>query len=622
MMKPRLNAWTALLSATLAVLSSPARVTAAPEAGVPPDPYGIIRQPIPAKVVVLTFDDGCASHATFVAPLLKQYGFGGTFYVSEAFGFRTRKDWYLTWDQIQELAAQGFEVGNHTVGHGQLSATGLDGCRSAVEGIERECQAHGVARPVTFCWPFYSVNNPFIAELAGRGYLFARGGGERPYVPTQDCPFDAPSFTIHDGALQKPDSFAAAAQQATPGRIVIFTFHGVPDGEHPAVGTDPARFAELMQYLKDNHYSVLALRDLARYVDPAKAALLLSYPHRLPWGDRSPPWGGVTRQDNRLYLCVTKMPADRRLTLPNMTTRIKAAYFLADRRQPPLTVVCADNGLQTIQVPEYPAAAYGKSPVVIVAELQGGPRPTLLDFIFPGLPAAVMAGDEIRVAVPLAADVTKLAPVYRTGAPEVTGQPASGSTQDFSRPQTYLITAPDGATRKYRVTVTRARGAVGVSNPSFERYDRLSEFDDTLGRNPGGALWTFQQKKRGDEVGICHLAGPITAPPAPDGTRHAAFIRGPGNRIAQAVTFDEGRYTVRFDLVKRRGYSPRSTPLAVTLDGAPVLALEPEQISDQWQRYTSPPFTATAGVHTLAFVLGAGDGMDLVDAVSVNPAAK
>ena len=34
---------------------------------------GILLKPIPEKVVVLTFDDACASQATFVAPILKKY---------------------------------------------------------------------------------------------------------------------------------------------------------------------------------------------------------------------------------------------------------------------------------------------------------------------------------------------------------------------------------------------------------------------------------------------------------------------------------------------------------------------------------------------------------------------
>ena len=43
----------------------------------------IVRKPIPDKVIVLTFDDAVVSHATYVAPLLKKYGFGATFYIAD-----------------------------------------------------------------------------------------------------------------------------------------------------------------------------------------------------------------------------------------------------------------------------------------------------------------------------------------------------------------------------------------------------------------------------------------------------------------------------------------------------------------------------------------------------------
>ena len=48
----------------------------------------------------------------------------------------------------------------------------------------------------------------------------------------------------------------------------------VPDMEHPGVSLDPEVFKAQMQYLKDNHYRVIALRELAEYVDPVKAAKL------------------------------------------------------------------------------------------------------------------------------------------------------------------------------------------------------------------------------------------------------------------------------------------------------------------------------------------------------------
>ena len=47
--------------------------------------------PIPNGLVVLTFDDGNKSDFTYVAPLLKQYGFGATFYITEGLNFLTNK---------------------------------------------------------------------------------------------------------------------------------------------------------------------------------------------------------------------------------------------------------------------------------------------------------------------------------------------------------------------------------------------------------------------------------------------------------------------------------------------------------------------------------------------------
>src|SRR5205085_10544342 len=79
----------------------------------PPQPL----KPIPDRLVVLTFDDASKSHFTIARPLLKKYGFGATFFVSEGFDFATNKRDYMTWDQIAALHKDGFEIGNHTRDH-------------------------------------------------------------------------------------------------------------------------------------------------------------------------------------------------------------------------------------------------------------------------------------------------------------------------------------------------------------------------------------------------------------------------------------------------------------------------------------------------------------------------
>src|SRR5215472_391407 len=61
------------------------------------------KEPIPDKLVVLTFDDSSKSHFTVARPLLKKYGFGATFFITEGFDFPSNKRDYMTWEEIAKL---------------------------------------------------------------------------------------------------------------------------------------------------------------------------------------------------------------------------------------------------------------------------------------------------------------------------------------------------------------------------------------------------------------------------------------------------------------------------------------------------------------------------------------
>src|SRR5919106_173865 len=106
-------------------------------------------EPIPEKLVVLTFDDSCASHHAVAAPLLKRYGFGATFFITEGFTFRTNKRDYMTWEQIAALHRDGFEIGNHTRDHMGINARNIDRIREQVEEINARCAKHGIPRPIS-----------------------------------------------------------------------------------------------------------------------------------------------------------------------------------------------------------------------------------------------------------------------------------------------------------------------------------------------------------------------------------------------------------------------------------------------------------------------------------------
>jgi peptidoglycan/xylan/chitin deacetylase (PgdA/CDA1 family) len=231
---------------------------------------------VPDKLVVLTFDDAVASHYSVVRPILKRYGFGATFFISEGFSFPTNKQDYMTWEQIRELHDDGFEIGNHTRDHLGVSARTLPQLPEQIEAINARCKEHGIPQPVSFAYPGNAIVPGALPILKALGIRFARRGGapEHPYEwgrgfayePGADHPLLIPTSgdARPDWTL---DDFKRATDQAKDGRIAVLQFHGVPDREHPWVHTAPERFEEFMRHLHTNKFKVVALRDLARYVD-------------------------------------------------------------------------------------------------------------------------------------------------------------------------------------------------------------------------------------------------------------------------------------------------------------------------------------------------------------------
>ena len=234
---------------------------------------------IPDKLVVLTFDDGCKSQATFVGPLLKSYGFGATFYITEGLNFLTHKEAYMTWEEVRGLHDAGFEIGNHTRHHRSVARQPAAELRADLEHIDAQCEAYGIPQPKTFCYPGYSYSEAAVEVVAEHGFDFARrgvapefpydseGGRGPAYNPTQHHPLLIPT-TGASGPHWSFDDFIWALDAAKDGNIAVLTFHGVPDVEHPWVHTEPAQFEAYMAYLAENDYSVIALRDLVDYVDP------------------------------------------------------------------------------------------------------------------------------------------------------------------------------------------------------------------------------------------------------------------------------------------------------------------------------------------------------------------
>ncbi|MSU59796.1 MAG: polysaccharide deacetylase family protein [Pedosphaera sp.] len=274
-------------------------------------------QPVPDKLVVLTFDDAVKSHRTFVAPLLKELGFGATFFVTHS--WMNDPTNFMSWQEIGEIHGMGFEIGNHSWTHSDFSqprnAARLAGELSLVDR-ELEQTKPKVPRPISFAYCGNTFGPEAVQRLTELGYQFARRG-EMPearygtleigatYDPKRQHPLlipttgDAyPNWTL--------EHLKEVVARATNGQIAVLQFHGVPDVAHPWVHTPPDRFREYMTYLKENNFRCLALRELEPYLDrehlPADPLLTVRQPSRPPDKLILPVEMDATRREPRYWL--------------------------------------------------------------------------------------------------------------------------------------------------------------------------------------------------------------------------------------------------------------------------------------------------------------------------------
>ncbi|MCP5109224.1 MAG: polysaccharide deacetylase family protein, partial [bacterium] len=249
------------------------------------------RRTIPERTVVLTFDDSVKSHLSVAAPLLKDLGFGASFFVTHR--WMADKEHFLDWDEIARLHEMGFEIGNHTWDH-RIVSTPRGAARLAgqLALVENALAKVDVPRPVSFAWPANRFGPEAFGVLREAGFKLARRGS----MPEgDDGPLLDPSrhhpLLIPSTGIARPDwtadRFRKVIDRSRAGRAVVLQFHGVPDEAHPWVHTPQEMFEQYMRILKDGGYRVLALRDLGPYLDPENPPddPLRTERHRAPKGE-------------------------------------------------------------------------------------------------------------------------------------------------------------------------------------------------------------------------------------------------------------------------------------------------------------------------------------------------
>ena len=128
------------------------------------------RAPLPAKPIVLTFDDGWRSQYVSALPLLKKYRQTATFYIVSGYmGYNAYMDWAMT----EELKNAGMTIAAHTIDHADLT-------RKSPADLEREVRDSKVLLEsrlnisiTHFAYPFGAYNNRVVEAVKQAGYRTA-----------------------------------------------------------------------------------------------------------------------------------------------------------------------------------------------------------------------------------------------------------------------------------------------------------------------------------------------------------------------------------------------------------------------------------------------------------------
>jgi len=128
--------------------------------------------PLPAKPIIISFDDDWQSQYVNAVPLLKKYGFTATFFVWVRAVGRAH---HMTWDEIQELDAQGMEIGCHTLTHLILPKLKDDDfLRREIVSAKKTIEAR-IGHPVTsLAYPFGQYDERVVAIAREAGFTSAR----------------------------------------------------------------------------------------------------------------------------------------------------------------------------------------------------------------------------------------------------------------------------------------------------------------------------------------------------------------------------------------------------------------------------------------------------------------
>ena len=179
---------------------------------------------LPARPLMITFDDGWRNQYVYAAPLLKKYGFTAVFFVYPQL-IRSKASVFMSSGDVRALSDAGFSIGSHTWSHADLrrkrrepSAVFTRRARGELDRSKRWIE-DVTGKPATaFAYAYGSYDTSSASVVEAAGYRLAFTIDQRDVaVPASD------RYGLGRFAVSRGMSLATFQAQAESGLIDVTT---------------------------------------------------------------------------------------------------------------------------------------------------------------------------------------------------------------------------------------------------------------------------------------------------------------------------------------------------------------------------------------------------------------
>jgi len=129
----------------------------------------VARGQIPAKPIILTFDDGYLNFYQNAFPELRKRDMSAVSYVISGFNGED----YMGESEIKEIDGAGFEIGSHSISHPDLTMITQEKARREILESKSNLENLIGHKVISFCYPAGKENTEVVSLVKEAGYSYA-----------------------------------------------------------------------------------------------------------------------------------------------------------------------------------------------------------------------------------------------------------------------------------------------------------------------------------------------------------------------------------------------------------------------------------------------------------------